>query len=341
MFFFACTRMSRVVKVVVVLESPGRENVGRGDNLSPDITAQCYVDPGDKCRRQIRKLTDSKIAPRGERTNTTCAVQARRPDSRASPNIASVAANRPLHVGCSGPDSHACCHYLGLPRPYSFYCLNPVAFLRAPDLPPESDLRERRSARRSCPSYRSQASPKPSGAKAAPFRNTDAAPGVVVSVPPMSGRGTLWKYSVGGSHLRLRFFSVVTELLQAENGMLRIVGHTRRGTSRRGCKLSSCFIRSLIAAIRDGNVGTLSLPASALHRFDFVPSASAITGRTLIDGSRDHISSRSTHAVLCLPCFSFSQCLFFPFLFSPSLGALMASLFPLNDAPTTARPPSP
>lgn len=36
-FFFACTSISRVVKVVVVLESPGRENVGRGDNLSPDI----------------------------------------------------------------------------------------------------------------------------------------------------------------------------------------------------------------------------------------------------------------------------------------------------------------
>lgn len=51
-FFFACTSMSRAVNVVVVLESPGRENVGRGDNLSPDISVQRYVDPGDKCREQ-------------------------------------------------------------------------------------------------------------------------------------------------------------------------------------------------------------------------------------------------------------------------------------------------
>ena len=82
--------------------------------------------------------------------------------------------------------------------------------------------------------------------------------------------------------------------------MLRTIGHTRRPLTERGSqrefKLSSCFIRSSTAAIC-GGVGTLSQPASALHRFEIVLCHHKFTGRTLIDGARNHISSRSRRAV--------------------------------------------
>ena len=59
-FFFACTSMSRAVKLVVVLESPGRENAGRGDSVLPDITAVLYQ-PRDKRKAQIQRWKTARL----------------------------------------------------------------------------------------------------------------------------------------------------------------------------------------------------------------------------------------------------------------------------------------